>query len=693
MTSRAYSGCVTCINSRKTCDEAKPRCQRCTKNGTECGGYDDMEQAVGKHPRRRLRPHPSSTTEAAVWTSGSPVPPSPSLDSCGIQLDAFETILPSVSTGSQETITSDTMAGVGTLPRGLLGSSGQASAPHSRQDVRTPLDTEPQVSTLDAPRLMMKSPTVIEIIDLTAPQPDIPETQRLRPPPSTMPSGNQPNDAYPPPIGPSIAYEPRSLTVSRAPAKFTAGQASLFEALFSLSQPTDAIPPSPKHHSMLTPHFSSASSSSSHSRSPWTSPDVEDDTSDTSEDDDRDNAKQIWCSSPVMDSSIPTNSLPYVLQSYANWLNYTTFEPLKLVYPTKECVVVKFASSQESRTNIIFIANAMSMLRKTRNPRGVSLVSMLASQVHETVSVFKSKSLVVPGWEQQNARAALDHIVELQILGIQLYSSSLSAFIRLLEDTAPVFRAACPEPLTQLVSLPNLLLGPWVHLRYFVVTDVTLSITTGRPMFFRYDVEFSLDLCERMISQRTNFGLTWMHGMPDELVLLFAWMNNLREEAQLGTPVSEEVIGRIENDIKELQIVPGKTADPMLKVSRLVVQECWRQVAYIYLYMALCGAHAHDARVEKCVKAFMKLVNGTVPGRNPDAFLVVPAVVAGIAATKPKDRETLRTRMSGLPECKPGTCRHDSMRILEDVWIRTTREERPPIWEDLRIGCLRISGL
>ncbi|KAG8705385.1 hypothetical protein FRC11_009083 [Ceratobasidium sp. 423] len=411
----------------------------------------------------------------------------------------------------------------------------------------------------------MKSPTTIEIIDLTPPQPDITET--------SIPLHHRMSNSYNPPVAYPEACELTSLAVGQPPTRLTSGQASLFEALFSLGQTNDAPFPPPQSYSTSTAHFSSASSSSN-GMSPWTSPDVEDDTSGTSDDDDRDNAKLIWCSSPVMDSSIPTNSLPYVLQSYANWLNYTTFEPLKLVYPTKECVIMKFASSQESRTKIILIANAMSMLRRTRNPRGVSLVSMLASQVREAVSMFKSKSRIMPGSEQQDARAALEHIVE--IIGVQLYSSSLSTVIRLLEDTAPVFRSACPEPLTQLVSLPDLLLGP---------------ITTGRPMFFRYDVEFSLDLCERMIQRKVNFGLTWMHGMPDELVLLFAWMNNLREEAQLGTPIREEIIVRLEDDIKDLQIVPGKTADPMLKVARLVVQEFDRLPPVVWLLKTLPDRH------------------------------------------------------------------------------------------------------
>ncbi|KAL5632301.1 hypothetical protein ACGC1H_000342 [Rhizoctonia solani] len=688
MTSRAHSGCITCITSRKTCDETRPKCQRCAKFGIECGGYSSVEREGSKFAIRGPRPHPRLTPEVALWAPGLPLSPTSNPGSFETRLDAFGTISPFVSTRPQEI---DSAVGVGASPSELPGPSTQRSTIPSALDSHSHSDTGTHTPTVrSSSNSTLGLPIAIEIIELTTPPSNIPETQQLHSSLSTVLPSSYMSTSYDPLMQSLATIERPSLTIAPAPTKFTPGQASLYEALFSLGESAYASP-SPQTHSMSRPRFSSASSSSSQSRSPWTSPDVEDDTSDTSEDDDRDNAKQIWCSSPVMDSSIPTNSLPYVLQSYATWLNYTTFEPLRLVHPTKECVVAKFASSQESRNKIILIANAMSMLRRTRNPRGVSLVSMLASQVHETIALFKSNYRVTPRSEQQEARAALDHIVE--ILGVQLYSSPLSAVIRLLEDTAPVFRSACPEPLTQLVSLPDLLLGPWVHLRYFAVTDVTLSIMTGRPMFFRYDVEFSLELCERMTQRKTNFGLAWMHGMPDELVLLFAWMNNLREEAQLGTLIDDEVVARIENDIQELQIVPGNAADPTLKVSRLVVQECWRQVAYIYLYMALCGAHAQDAQVEKHIKAFMKLVNGTVPGRNPDAFLVVPAVIAGIAATKPIHRETLRTRLSGLPECKPGTCRHDSLRVLEDVWNRTAGEGRPTVWDDLRDSCLRISGL
>ncbi|CCO37434.1 hypothetical protein BN14_11590 [Rhizoctonia solani AG-1 IB] len=535
-------------------------------------------------------------------------------------MDVFSTLPPLASMALEEITPLDMETSVDILPSGLPDLSGYSFSTTSHPNYLAPLGSEGQTSSLHSSSRSMKSPNEIEIIDLTTSQPDIPDVSWTQLTTTMVSPNNQLIGQYSAPS----AHGSKSLAVARAPTGLTSGQASLFEALFSLAQPDSALLPPSDSQPFPTPHLSSSSSSSS--QSPWASPEVEDDTSDTSEDDDRDNARQLWCLSPSMDSSIPTNSLPYVLQSYANWLNYTTFEPLKLVHPTKECVIAKFSSSQEQRTKIILIANAMSMLRRTRNPRGVSLVAMLASQVHETISIFKSKTEVIPGSEQQNAQAALDHIVE--ILGVQLYSSPLASVIQLLEDTAPVFRSACPDPPTQLISLPDLLLGPWVHLRYFAVTDVTLSITTGRPMFFRYNVEFSLDLCERMAQRKINFGLTWMHGMPDELVLLFAWMNNLREEVQLGTPIREETVSRIEQDIKELRITPSKAADPMLKVSRLVVQECWRQVAYIYLYMALCGAHAQDTRVEKQTKAFMRLVNGTAPGRNPDAFLVIPAVIS-----------------------------------------------------------------
>ncbi|CCO36667.1 hypothetical protein BN14_10809 [Rhizoctonia solani AG-1 IB] len=127
---------------------------------------------------------------------------------------------------------------------------------------------------------------------------------------------------------------------------------------------------------------------------------------------------------------------------------------------------------------------------------------------------------------------------------------------------------------------------------------------------------------------------------------------------------------------------------------RMVVQECWREAALIYFYMVLHGAHALDPRVEQAQKRFMKLVNGVSPGRNPDTFLMMPMIMAGVSATKPAHQRTIKSRILGLPEfTNSNTGGNDSVRILDDIWARTSAESRPARWEDIREACMRVTGV
>ncbi|KAJ1305291.1 hypothetical protein OPQ81_000315 [Rhizoctonia solani] len=137
----------------------------------------------------------------------------------------------------------------------------------------------------------------------------------------------------------------------------------------------------------------------------------------------------------------------------------------------------------------------------------------------------------------------------------------------------------------------------------------------------------------------------------------------------------------------------GEQGDPALRIGRMVVQECWRHAVFIYLYMVLCGADASDSRVVRAQKIFMRLVKGIKPGRNPDAFLVGPMIIAGVATGKERDREVLRQRVLNVREyATPRTCAYESWMLVEDLWARTRAEGRAAIWSDLRISCFRVSG-
>lgn len=109
--------------------------------------------------------------------------------------------------------------------------------------------------------------------------------------------------------------------------------------------------------------------------------------------------------------------------------------------------------------------------------------------------------------------------------------------------------------------------------------------------------------------------------------------------------VDQEYITEIESQIRAVKIKPGFSPDPVLLILRFAVQECWRQTVYVYLYMSLCATQADDPRVMKAVRAFVHIVNGVKPSRNPDSFLFIPIMVVGAFAYRKRDRDILRRRM------------------------------------------------
>ncbi|CCO37431.1 hypothetical protein BN14_11587 [Rhizoctonia solani AG-1 IB] len=308
---------------------------------------------------------------------------------------------------------------------------------------------------------------------------------------------------------------------------------------------------------------------------------------------------------------------------------------------------------------------------------GMALITNLAAKVREEVQTFMATPLSpVLALDRQIAMRTLDN--SLEVMTLQINACSMATCIQSVEDAAPVFRRACPEPLGQPINLANILLDPSVNLRHFVSLDIMGSVASGRLTHFRYEVTYSAELCDRMFQLQENYGLQWLHGLPDQFIMIFAWINSLYETQ--GAGVNIELINRIETEVDRVKIVTSSSGDPSLKIARTAVHECWRMAVLIYLYMVLCGADASDCRVVSTMKRFMRLVKGTKPGRIPDTYMANPMIVAGVAACKDRDRDIIRQRILSVPECAtPGTAGHDAVLQLQDVWARANGEGRAAV--------------
>ncbi|KAG8729506.1 hypothetical protein FRC11_008586 [Ceratobasidium sp. 423] len=470
------------------------------------------------------------------------------------------------------------------------------------------------------------------------------------------------------------------------PTPLSSGQASLLEALFSLGQPPD---PSPQH---LRPDIDLSPNLRAPPASNWSLPSAKaQDDVETSDDEDPEGVVGVICRAPTLDKTAEGNLLPFVLQSYATWIRRMAFEPLKMAQIARDFVFSHFAGGEESRRILTLLANIGSKIGSVEIANGKydPMLSMLQNAVRRRLDTVKTH----PTANRLELIKALDSALETII--IDFFVSPISEVVTLRQEAAPIFRQLCPEPPDASINLQSLLLYPPLCLRHYAHIDILFSIVMDMPTLFRYGTTISSGQTsypyEPAIGiQARDSGLQWLHGIPDPLILLFAKMKPIRDD---GLRPSAEVICLFEREILELQPFSSSSPESFLVIMRFVVQECWRQVAYVYLYMALCGEPSDAPRVKAAFKHFMKLLNGTKPGRLPDEFLIMNLILIAPAAQHKRDREVIRRRILGINTHSRTYRTNDIICMIEDYWARADAEGRKTLWSDVAISRKRVMGV
>jgi hypothetical protein len=277
--------------------------------------------------------------------------------------------------------------------------------------------------------------------------------------------------------------------------------------------------------------------------------------------------------------------------------------------------------------------------------------------------------------------------------------------------------------------LQTILLHPEVSLRHFPAMDILFSVRTCQPMYFRYDITYKPELCERMVNL-DDAGLRWMQGIPDQFIIMLARMNMLRED--FGPNINSHAISELEAEIKSYRAIADPSTDPLLTVARIAVQEAWRQAMYVYLYMVsfimllqhiqhsdyhtgsmLRQHYRHSC--QECTEGVCQTSGRNQTSANPryvpndpndhreftllfcvhtSLILIDSPCQVGVAARRERDREKIRQRMLSLRECsQPGTCGYDSMQVMADIWARSDAEARPAVWTDMRLAVAKVTGI
>ncbi|CAE6443296.1 unnamed protein product [Rhizoctonia solani] len=408
-------------------------------------------------------------------------------------------------------------------------------------------------------------------------------------------------------------------------------------------------------------------------------------------DTDAEEIRVLLYASPTVDKNVKDNTLSFVLQCYSQWATVSVFEPRKVACIMRDQVIDRF-SSENSRIQTILIANVMDIYARNLvlDDAGTYMLNRLALAIQKSMSHFMSTPRALdPALDRQNATLILDSVLE--IFSLQTRTQPISHCVQSLHCVAPVFRRACPDPPGQAVNLANIMLESNLNLRHFVHIEVMTSMITGQPAHIQYEVPFSLELCERMYQVTDSCSLQWLYGAPDQFIVLFAFINSLCQTPGAGENLG--LISWIENIVPQIRVPLDGSGDSLLRIRRLMNQECWRCTVLIYLYMALCKASANDPRVVRAHNMFMRLFRSIQPGRNVDCCFGVSQVVVGVVTIKERDREMLRQRVLNVQEwATKGTTGDHFMLVLEDIWARTRDERRAAVWSDLGIARLRVTG-
>ncbi|KAL5641764.1 hypothetical protein ACGC1H_002022 [Rhizoctonia solani] len=398
----------------------------------------------------------------------------------------------------------------------------------------------------------------------------------------------------------------------------TPGQASLFDALLSLARPEDNMDLTPsgvQAEPYLDSQYDTTQYDAGHTLESHNQADPEV----------LHNTQEVGpnlCDSLVLDKRVKSNAIPFVLQSYVLWNAQCVFDPVRMIPYTRAFILREFARGHAARWRMMTISNAVRVITASTEYT-LEEFEVLQPHMYQVLTRVPSFGKDRTA-DRVEALQAMSTTYEFIILALKVYP--LSKVVKAMQVVAPVFRRSCPDPEDRLVNLPNLWMDLSLSLlRYFAMMDVLVSVVINRPMNFRYDTTYHSGVHASMFETEHGWELRWLYGVSERLIIIFARMNALLED--FGPGVELSVIKELEAEVKGVKSITVASADPSLAVGRLVVQECWRQVAYIYLYMGLCGADCLDARVIKAHSEVMKMLVSTKPGRIPDSFLVLPLPV------------------------------------------------------------------
>ncbi|KAG8744452.1 hypothetical protein FRC10_010122 [Ceratobasidium sp. 414] len=231
------------------------------------------------------------------------------------------------------------------------------------------------------------------------------------------------------------------------------------------------------------------------------------------------------------------------------------------------------------------------------------------------------------------------------------------------------------------VSLAHILASPRFELGHFIFVDSLCSMVYALPQVIEYDTSispFNSDM----------HPIEWAHGCPIEYQIALVEINARCNGPNQARP---EIDWRpIERCIKSWQpAVPAPPSEQSWRtVARLAVQETWRHMLLVYLYMGVYGVTSGDAQVQASVRQLFQLFQLTSIIKNSEMpfihlYFLPQYIAAGICARTENQRAVVREFLENAGNDSLWLLEaSDFVRVFDHLWHGAAANGQPVRWSD-----------
>ncbi|EUC61338.1 fungal Zn(2)-cys(6) binuclear cluster domain protein [Rhizoctonia solani AG-3 Rhs1AP] len=334
---------------------------------------------------------------------------------------------------------------------------------------------------------------------------------------------------------------------------------------------------------------------------------------------------------------------------------------------------------QNSKTTIWAIYLGTNLFRELgEDPRGAGVVRCInwidkleqrfSSYFHNSSTLNDAADCLLAELELAFLRFATINIVS----GYAMIQKALPKFLFLVAADPSLY---VEHPSGNLVvSLPRVLGASQYELKRFIIYDIATALVLGTPPL----VEYGCD-CE---CNPASHGLEWIHGVPVALVETISQVNSWRAGSRVA-PLDDwrNLERRVLAWEPQPVVVEGDEIGTE-SVARLAVQEGWRHVALIYIYMGMSGASSHDSRVQTSIRQIVQL-GETVANLPIGVHMFVHCVMVGLGARYEKHRSLVWKRLLSFKGTHIWFFQgREFCPVLDHLWHGVGAGGAPVTWDD-----------